>query len=53
MASKKKNAKVQKVMREYKKGTLKSSSGSKVKSKAQAIAIALSEQRAANKKRKK
>ena len=53
MATKKKNAKVQKVMHEFKTGKLKSSSGAKVKSKKQAIAIALSEQRAANKKRKK
>lgn len=53
MASKKKNAKVQKVMHEFKTGKLKSSSGSKVKSKKQAIAIALSEQRAANKKKGK
>ena len=35
--------KVSKVMREYKSGTLKSSSGDKVKSRDQAIAIALSE----------
>lgn len=35
--------KVAKVMREYKKGTLKSSSGDKVTSKDQAVAIAMSE----------
>lgn len=53
MPTKKKNAKVQKVMHEFKAGKLKSSSGSKVKSKKQAIAIALSEQKAANKKKGK
>jgi hypothetical protein len=36
-------SKVSKVMREYKSGKLKSSSGDKVKSRDQAIAIALSE----------
>lgn len=41
--------KVEKVMGEYKAGTLKSSSGDKVKSRDQAIAIALSEQRRARK----
>lgn len=35
--------KVEKVMREYKKGKLKSSSGDKVTSKDQAVAIAMSE----------
>jgi hypothetical protein len=35
--------KVAKVMREYKSGKLKSGSGAKVKSRKQAIAIALSE----------
>ena len=35
--------KVQKVMREYKAGKLKSSSGDKVKSRDQAVAIAMSE----------
>lgn len=43
--------KVHKVMREYKAGTLKSSSGEKVKSRDQAIAIALSEQERAKRKR--
>ena len=37
--------KVAKVMREFKKKKLKSSAGSKVKSRAQAVAIALSEAR--------
>jgi hypothetical protein len=50
---KKANTKVQKVMHEFKAGKLKSSSGAKVKSKKQAIAIGLSEQRAANKKKRK
>jgi hypothetical protein len=44
--------KVQKVMHEFKLGKLKSSSGQKVKSRKQAIAIALSEQRAVMKKKK-
>jgi hypothetical protein len=35
--------KISKVMREYSKGTLKSSSGKKVTSRKQAIAIAMSE----------
>ena len=39
--------KVAKVMREYKRGELRSSSGAKVKSREQAIAIGLSEARAA------
>jgi hypothetical protein len=39
----KKPAKVAKVMGEYKRGTLKSSSGAKVKSRKQAVAIAMSE----------
>lgn len=39
----KKETKVRKVIREFKAGKLKSSSGSKVKSPKQAIAIALSE----------
>ena len=37
--------KVKKVMGEFKRGTLKSSSGKKVKSRKQAVAIALSEAR--------
>lgn len=48
---KKKTNKVEKVMHEFKAGTLKSSSGKKVKSRQQAIAIGLSEQRAAGKKK--
>jgi hypothetical protein len=44
--------KIQKVMHEFKTGKLKSSSGQKVKSRKQAIAIALSEQRAVMKKKK-
>lgn len=35
--------KVKKVMKEYKEGKLKSSSGDKVKSRKQAVAIAMSE----------
>ncbi len=42
-SKKRKSNKVEKVMHEYKTGTLKSSSGKKVKSRKQAIAIALSE----------
>lgn len=42
--------KVEKVMSEYKAGKLKSSSGDKVTNRKQAVAIALSEQRAARKK---
>lgn len=41
----KKKNKVEKVMSEFKAGTLKSSSGKKVTSRKQAIAIGLSEQR--------
>ena len=37
--------KIQKVMKEHKSGTLKSGSGKKVKSRKQAVAIALSEAR--------
>ena len=40
-------SKVRKVMREYKKGTLTSSSGAKVRKRKQAVAIALSEARQA------
>ena len=42
-------AKVAKVMREYKAGKLKSSSGDKVTNEKQAIAIAMSEAEAAKK----
>lgn len=49
--------KISKVMGEFKRGTLKSSSGRKVTKESQAVAIALSEARAAGakipKKRKK
>jgi hypothetical protein len=45
-----KKDKVKKVMGEYKRGTLKSSSGKKVKSRKQAVAIAMSEARRAKKK---
>lgn len=38
-----KREKIAKVLREFKNGTLKSSSGDKVKKRSQAIAIALSE----------
>ena len=40
-------AKVKKVMHEYKEGTLKSGSGKKVSSRKQAVAVALSEARKA------
>lgn len=43
--SKKAQNKVAKVMHEYKEGTLRSSSGDKVKSRKQAIAIGISEAR--------
>lgn len=49
----KKPAKVRKVMGEYKRGTLKSSSGGKVKSRKQAVAIALSEANMSRKSRKR
>ncbi len=42
--------KVEKVMGEYKRGTLKSSAGSKVTAKKQAVAIAMSEAGMAKKK---
>jgi len=46
--------KMHKVMGEFKRGTLKSGgSGKKVKSRKQAIAIGMSEQRKASRKRKK
>lgn len=43
-------AKIHKVMKELKEGTLKSSSGQKVRSRKQAVAIALSEARASGAK---
>jgi hypothetical protein len=52
MASKKKQAKIEKVMGEYKRGDLKSSSGKTVTSKKQAVAIALSEAGMSKKKGK-
>ena len=48
--SKKASKKVEKVMRERKRGTLRSGSGRKVKSRKQAIAIGLSEARRAGAK---
>ena len=48
--SKKAGEKVEKVMREKKRGTLKSGSGKKVTSRKQAIAIGLSEARKAGAK---
>lgn len=48
-----KQAKTKKVMGEFKRGTLKSSSGNKVVNRKQAIAIALSEAERAGLKRKK
>lgn len=45
--------KIGKVMGEYKRGTLKSSSGKKVTKKAQAVAIAMSEAGMAKKAKKK
>lgn len=48
--SKKASEKVEKVMHEKKRGTLKSGSGKKVTSRKQAIAIGLSEARAAGAK---
>lgn len=47
-----KAAKVTKVMGEYKAGALRSSSGAKVTSRRQAVAIALSESGQARKKKK-
>ena len=52
MATRKRPAKVAKVMREYKAGSLKSSSGKKVTSRRQAVAIAMSEAGVAKRKRK-
>lgn len=43
MASTRQKNKVEKVMHEHKRGALKSGSGKKVKSRKQAIAIAMSE----------
>ena len=53
MATKKQTAKVGKVMHEYKTGTLHSGKGGKVvKSRAQAVAIAMSEAKMKPKKKK-
>ena len=49
-AKEKMQRKVKKVMREYKSGKLKSSSGEKVTSRKQAVAIAISEAGIAKKK---
>lgn len=46
---KKDDLKIKKVMHEWKRGKLKSSSGQKVKNQKQALAIALSEQARADK----
>lgn len=43
LSKKQKQAKVAKVLREFKAGTLKSSSGEKIKDRRRAIAVALSE----------
>jgi len=43
MASTRQKQKVEKVMHEHKRGTLRSGSGKKVKSRKQAVAIAMSE----------
>lgn len=51
MATKRQKAKVGKVMGEYKRGTLKSGSGSKVRSRKQAVAISLSEAGVSRKKK--
>ena len=44
------NGKIKVVMREFKEGDLRSSSGQKVTNRKQAVAIALSEQRRANRR---
>jgi Family of unknown function (DUF6496) len=49
-SSSKGQRKIHKVMKEHKQGTLKSGSGKKVKSRKQAVAIALSEARKAGTK---
>ena len=53
MATKKQQNKVEKVMGEYKEGSLKSGSGKKVTSKKQAVAIAMSEAGMSKDKKKK
>ena len=53
MSKDKGQKKIEKVMHEFKKEELKSSSGKKVKNRKQAIAIALSEADKSKKKKKK
>jgi hypothetical protein len=48
-----KTNKIETVMHEYKVGSLKSSSGDKVTNRKQAIAIAMSEQERANKRKRR
>jgi len=52
MATPRQKRKVSKVMRERKRGTLRSGSGRKVKSRKQAIAIAMSESGQSRKRKK-
>ena len=53
MAGKKQKHKVSKVLSEFKAGTLKSSSGQKVKKRSQATAIGLSEAGLSRKKKRR
>jgi hypothetical protein len=53
MATRRQKKKVSKVMREHKRGSLRSGSGRKVKSRKQAIAIAMSESGQSKKRSKK
>jgi Family of unknown function (DUF6496) len=53
MPTRRQQRKVSKVMREHKRGTLRSGSGRKVKSRKQAIAIAMSESGQSRKRSKK
>jgi hypothetical protein len=53
MSKSKHDRKVAKVMREFKRGKLKSSSGDTVESREQALAIALSEARRAGKEKRR
>lgn len=53
MATPRQRRKVSKVMREHKRGSLRSSSGRKVKSRKQAIAIAMSESGQSRRRTKK
>lgn len=52
MASSRQKSKVHKVMSEHRHGALKSGSGKKLKSRKQAIAIAMSESRQSKKRKK-